>query len=125
MAVVEQEPANTSEISNFRYGRKAEIGVRSLNFCFWLQADQLAQPRFVRCGLKAEVREPPDAGRRRSPSGLKGNFVARPVCIRQRNLVPKFGQMASSGGASTELVRFLLRNPKHLVGIIRKFRLVA
>ncbi len=31
MAVVEQEPANTSEISNFRYGRKAGVGVGSPN----------------------------------------------------------------------------------------------
>ncbi len=36
MAVVEQEPANTSEISNFRYGRKAEIGVRSPRVRSWL-----------------------------------------------------------------------------------------
>ena len=28
-------------------------------------------------------------------------------------------------GAFTELVRFLLRNSKHLIGIIQEFRLVA
>ncbi len=38
MAVVEQEPANTSEISNFRYSRIAVKRDRSPKFCFWLQA---------------------------------------------------------------------------------------
>ena len=43
MAVVEQEPANTSEISNFRYGRNSDVGLAGRRVRSWLQAEVRAR----------------------------------------------------------------------------------
>ncbi len=55
MTCVGQERAYGTRTLKIRDGRISDLRVSCSRVRFWLQADQLAQPRFVRSGLIADI----------------------------------------------------------------------